>query len=137
MLLQGVPPFLRPHVWMHGSGAAIKRASLGREHFDGSTVAALSCADQRHIKQIDLDVGRTFPEHPFFRKEEGLAKLRTVLIAYAGHNPDIGYCQSMNYIAGLLILVMDRDPEDAFWVLVTLLDGVLDLLLDLLGQMHF
>lgn len=36
--------------------------------------------------------------------------------------PQVGYCQGLNYLAGMLLLVMQRDEERAFWVLVSLLD---------------
>lgn len=120
---QGVPAYLRHKVWFDNSGAAAKRAAHGHKHFEECVRAALSSPNQSHVRQIDLDVGRTYPEHPFFRGEEGLGKLRTVLLAYAGHNPEVGYCQSMNYVAGLLLLVLDRDPEDSFWVLAALVEG--------------
>ena len=38
------------------------------------------------------------------------------------HKPTVGYCQSMNYITGMLLLVLDKCEEDAFWVLVALID---------------
>jgi hypothetical protein len=43
--------------------------------------------------QIELDLPRTFPRHAWLAGEEGQAALRAVLTAYAGHNPDVGYCQ--------------------------------------------
>jgi TBC1 domain family member 2A len=73
------------------------------------------------MKQIDLDVSRTYPEHPYFGEPRGQDCLRQVLRAYAAHEPEIGYCQSMNYVAGVVLLVMERNPQDAFWVLVALL----------------
>ena len=54
--------------------------------------------------------------------EEGQAALGRVLLAFSVHKPDIGYCQSMNYIAALLLLAMEEDEEAAFWVLVSLID---------------
>lgn len=46
----------------------------------------------QHV-QIELDLPRTFPRHPWLSGQEGQEALRAVLTAYAGHNPDVGYCQ--------------------------------------------
>lgn len=46
-----------------------------------------------------------------------LQSLRRVLQAFAIHNPSIGYCQSLNFIAGLLLLFLDEDEEKAFVLL--------------------
>ena len=55
--------------------------------------------------QIELDLSRTFPTHELFAPgERGLAELRTVLLAYAIHNPTIGYCQGMSYLAATLLI---------------------------------
>jgi len=51
----------------------------------------------------------------------GQSALRNVLRAYAVHDPDVGYCQGMAFVAGLLVIVMKE--EDAFFTLVGLLDS--------------
>ncbi|KAF7192293.1 GTPase-activating protein gyp3 [Pseudocercospora fuligena] len=38
-----------------------------------------------------------------------IQKLRRVLQCFAVHNPQIGYCQSLNFIAGLLLLFLDEN----------------------------
>lgn len=43
--------------------------------------------------------------------------LRRVLQAFAIHNPSIGYCQSLNFLAGLLLLFLNEDEEKAFILL--------------------
>ena len=53
----------------------------------------------------------TEPETPMVQS------LRRVLQAFAVHNPHIGYCQSLNFIAGLLLLFLDEDEEKAFVLL--------------------
>jgi hypothetical protein len=63
---------------------------------------------------------RTFPDHDFFRSGEGLSCLCRVLSAYAIHNPDVAYCQSVNFIAGTVLLYLQE--EDGFWLLATVLD---------------
>jgi hypothetical protein len=70
---------------------------------------------------LALDLDRTFPGHPLLDKHseggrEGLAALHRVLNSYALYNPEVGYCQSMNFIVGIL-LIMDVGEEDAFWII--------------------
>lgn len=46
----------------------------------------------------------------------GQASLRRVLKAYSMYDKNVGYCQGMNFIAGMFITVMKE--QDAFWMLV-------------------
>lgn len=39
------------------------------------------------------------------------------------HKPQIGYCQSLNFVAGTMLLFMEEG--DAFWLLVTMVDTLL------------
>ena len=52
-----------------------------------------------------------------------ISALRRVLLAYAIRNPEIGYCQSMNFIAALLLYHLSE--ENTFWVLASLLEDIL------------
>lgn len=45
-----------------------------------------------------------------------IGSLRRVLYAFALYNPRIGYCQSLNFLAGLLLLFVESE-EHAFWLL--------------------
>lgn len=45
-----------------------------------------------------------------------ISSLRRVLHAFALYNPRIGYCQSLNFLAGLLLLFVESE-EHAFWLL--------------------
>ncbi|KAI0192463.1 RabGAP/TBC [Astrocystis sublimbata] len=45
-----------------------------------------------------------------------ISSLRRVLHAFAIYNPRIGYCQSLNFLAGLLLLFVETE-ENAFWLL--------------------
>jgi hypothetical protein len=51
-----------------------------------------------------------------------LRSLRNVLVAYAMRNKEVGYCQSMNFIAALLLLHMSE--ERAFWVLAVMIEDI-------------
>jgi len=46
----------------------------------------------------------------------GQAALRRVLRAYSYHDPDVGYCQGMNFVAGMFLTQLSE--EEAFWLLV-------------------
>ena len=44
--------------------------------------------------------------------------MRQVLQVFCLHNPTIGYCQGMNFIVAVALLLLDA--EDAFWLLVAI-----------------
>ena len=58
---------------------------------------------------MELDLGRTFPEHDYFRSDEGQASLRRLLLAHATRNPAIGYTQSLNFIGAFLLLNVPQE----------------------------
>ncbi|XP_041113657.1 USP6 N-terminal-like protein isoform X3 [Polyodon spathula] len=75
------------------------------------------------IRQIDLDVNRTYRDHIMFRDRYDVKQqaLFHVLTAYSMYNTEVGYCQGMSQITALLLIYMNE--EDAFWALVKLLSG--------------
>uniref|UniRef100_A0A671N3P8 USP6 N-terminal-like protein n=1 Tax=Sinocyclocheilus anshuiensis TaxID=1608454 RepID=A0A671N3P8_9TELE len=75
------------------------------------------------IRQIDLDVNRTYRDHIMFmhRYDVKQQDLFHVLTAYSVYNAEVGYCQGMSQITALLLIYMNE--EDAFWALVKLLSG--------------
>jgi hypothetical protein len=74
-----------------------------------------------------LDLHRTFPQHPFFAPSDapdsGRQKMQRILTAYSWRNPHVSYCQSLNYIVG--ILLMHFTEEQSFWMLVSILEELL------------
>ncbi|XP_060759004.1 USP6 N-terminal-like protein isoform X2 [Neoarius graeffei] len=75
------------------------------------------------IRQIDLDVNRTYRDHIMFMRRYDVKQqdLFHVLTAYSMYNREVGYCQGMSQITALLLIYMTE--EDAFWALVGLLSG--------------
>ncbi|XP_041452882.1 USP6 N-terminal-like protein isoform X3 [Lytechinus variegatus] len=73
------------------------------------------------IRQIDLDVNRTFRNHIMFRDRYGIKQqaLFHILAAYSMYNTEVGYCQGMSQIAALLLMYLNE--EEAFWALLILL----------------
>ena len=70
---------------------------------------------------ICKDVDRTFPTHPFFKDPHNQIALRNVLYLYSLHNPKVGYCQSMNFLAGIM-LVVGMNVMQAFFTLDRIID---------------
>lgn len=123
LIRKGIPPVLRPKVWFSLSGAAKKKSTVPESYYNDLTKAVEGKVTPA-TKQIDHDLPRTFPGHPWLDTPEGHATLRRVLVGYSFRDSDVGYCQGLNYVAALLLLVM-KTEEDAFWMLAVLLENVL------------
>ncbi|CAM8948622.1 hypothetical protein QQ045_016913 [Rhodiola kirilowii] len=123
LIRKGIPPVLRPKVWFSLSGAAKKKSTVPETYYDDLTQAVEGKVTPA-TKQIDHDLPRTFPGHPWLDTPEGHSALRRVLVGYSFRDSDVGYCQGLNYVAALLLLVM-KTEEEAFWMLAVLLENVL------------
>lgn len=123
LVRKGIPPVLRPKVWFSLSGAAKKKSTAPDSYYSDLTKAVEGKVTPA-TRQIDHDLPRTFPGHPWLDTPEGHAALRRVLVGYSFRDSDVGYCQGLNYVAALLLLVM-KTEEDAFWMLAVLLENVL------------
>ena len=146
MVRGGIPTELRPRVWLYLAGATAKRSTMD----DGYYARLLETVDRREadarreaeeqaqhkkaapselieqVEQINKDLGRTFPSHAYISTPEGQAQLRRLLRAYCvGRNPRTGYCQGMNFLAGMLLCVMEHREEDAFWMFVMMIERLL------------
>jgi hypothetical protein len=80
-------------------------------------VAQEASVPEALVSQIAHDVPRTFPNVPEFQLADGPARLRRVLVAFAARDTQVGYCQSLNFIAGVFLTVL-QDEELSFWSLV-------------------
>ncbi|XP_023160058.1 USP6 N-terminal-like protein isoform X1 [Drosophila hydei] len=72
-------------------------------------------------RQIDADVNRQFRDNLAYRERYSVKQcsLFNVLNAYSIYNSELGYCQGMACVAGVLLLYMQE--EEAFWALNTLI----------------
>ena len=127
---RGISPGLRGEAWFFyskGNEFLKNRPEYYSELVLKCQTAALLNKDK---EAIERDLHRTFPENLHFKphgaSQEGqvssppaetpiISALRRLLSAFAIHNPAVGYCQSLNFIAGLLLLFLPE--EKAFWML--------------------
>ncbi|KAM7361277.1 PTB_TBC1D1_like and TBC domain-containing protein plx isoform 5-T5 [Cochliomyia hominivorax] len=70
-----------------------------------------------HQHAIFIDLGRTFPNHKFYKDPLGLGQLSlfNLLKAYSILDPELGYCQGLGFICGILLLHCEE--ADAFQLL--------------------
>ncbi|KAI3508628.1 hypothetical protein L1887_23637 [Cichorium endivia] len=136
----GVPMALRGELWQAFVGVKARRIEnyyqnllnpdtknddntehqiLEEENASETSIVKSVCIPEKWKGQIEKDLPRTFPGHPAL-DDDGRNALRRLLTAYARHNPSVGYCQAMNFFAGLLLLLMPE--ENAFWALMGILD---------------
>ncbi|VDP80055.1 unnamed protein product [Echinostoma caproni] len=121
----GLPKFVRRRVW-----SALAERQLATQHVDWDHVVHLAFSDDYQNteddslgSQIVKDLHRTGCNE--FGSDEDRAALKRVLLAYARWNKRVGYCQGFNMIAAAILDVMDRDEQEAFKVMVYLIDYVL------------
>ncbi|XP_008585219.1 PREDICTED: USP6 N-terminal-like protein, partial [Galeopterus variegatus] len=119
-IYKGIPLQLRGEVWALLLEIP-KMKEETRDLYSKLKHRARGCSPD--IRQIDLDVNRTFRDHIMFRDRYGVKQqsLFHVLAAYSIYNTEVGYCQGMSQITALLLMYMNE--EDAFWALVKLFSG--------------
>uniref|UniRef100_A0A7E4V228 PH domain-containing protein n=1 Tax=Panagrellus redivivus TaxID=6233 RepID=A0A7E4V228_PANRE len=128
----GIPRSLRSKVWrvLINQQIADVKSKFGNYYYRNLCQSHGSAAEKHYInvhqKQINLDLLRTMPNNIHFMSAtcQGVTSLQAILRAYCLHNPTIGYCQGMNFIAATVLLFVS--PEDAFWFLVAITERYFD-----------
>ncbi|CAF0741810.1 unnamed protein product [Rotaria sordida] len=123
LVRQGIPNHLRSEVWHIFIQKQINhiRKEKGLSYYQ-SLCHLLPNSDlhNKFEKQIALDLYRTMPSNIRFanKDSDGIRYLRQVLQVFCLHNSTIGYCQGMNFIVAVALLLLE--PEDAFWLLIAI-----------------
>jgi len=119
LLRHGIPSKYRGRLWLDFTGVAASTVRVAGAY--GRILRANHGKLSEAIEQIEKDVKRTFPQDVYDANFQGA--LRRVLVAYSWRNPAVGYTQSMNFVAGTLLIFLDE--EDAFWMLVHIVEVLL------------
>eukprot|EP01121_Diplochlamys_sp_Union-15-3_P000967 TRINITY_DN10810_c0_g1_i1.p1 TRINITY_DN10810_c0_g1~~TRINITY_DN10810_c0_g1_i1.p1 ORF type:complete len:305 (-),score=37.01 TRINITY_DN10810_c0_g1_i1:58-972(-) len=101
----------RAQKWLHFSGASF----LILKNSGVYNTLVNNPGNPATISKISLDLARTYTTFTETKK----TGLFNVLRAYAALYPEIGYCQGMNFIAG--VLVNNLSEMEAFWVFVQMM----------------
>ncbi|GIX85052.1 USP6 N-terminal-like protein [Caerostris extrusa] len=117
-IYKGIPNAVRGEVWCRVLDVNQIKQEQDGKYVEMREKAKLLSPD---IRQIDLDVNRTYRNHIMFRERYSVKQqaLFNVLAAYSIYNMEIGYCQGMSQIAALLLMYMNE--EESFWALSRLM----------------
>nr|XP_006129592.1 TBC1 domain family member 1 isoform X4 [Pelodiscus sinensis] len=115
---QGVPRHHRGEIWKFlAEQYQLKHQFPSKQQPKDTPYKELlkQLTSQQHAILIDL--GRTFPTHPYFSAQLGTGQLSlyNILKAYSLLDQEVGYCQGLSFVAGVLLLHMTE--EDAFKML--------------------
>ncbi|XP_002925815.2 TBC1 domain family member 1 isoform X4 [Ailuropoda melanoleuca] len=112
---QGVPRHLRGEIWKFlAEQYRLQHQFPSKQQPKDTPYKELlkRLTSQQHAILIDL--GRTFPTHPYFSAQLGAGQLSlyNILKAYSLLDQEVGYCQGLSFVAGILLLHMGE--EEAF-----------------------
>ncbi|KAI6651616.1 Ecotropic viral integration site 5 isoform X2 [Oopsacas minuta] len=113
LVRKGIPIHLRPVVWKNLVQTDTKILT--------QSYPSLINSETPFEKQIIRDSTRTFPTHEMFQSpdSDGVESLRNLMHAYAVYDKEVGYCQGLGFVAGLLLMIMPE--EEAFCVFIQIL----------------
>uniref|UniRef100_A0A8C5TJW6 TBC1 domain family member 2 n=1 Tax=Malurus cyaneus samueli TaxID=2593467 RepID=A0A8C5TJW6_9PASS len=122
LIRSGIPVEHRQRVWRW---MVSRHCSLIPGHYQRLLEQSRS-TEHPACRQIELDLPRTLTNNKHFSSPTSqlIPKLRRVLLAFSWHNPAIGYCQGLNRLAAVALLVLE-DEESAFWCLVHIVENLM------------
>ncbi|XP_071847402.1 TBC1 domain family member 4-like isoform X2 [Apostichopus japonicus] len=125
LLKQGIPRYRAGEVWkflrshMERRQACMLQPCPEYEHYS-DLIKHLTT----HQHAILIDLGRTYPKHPYFCHPLGRGQLSlfNILKGYSLLDADVGYCQGLSFVAGFLLMHMEE--QEAFDMLVFMMYGL-------------
>jgi TBC1 domain-containing protein 4 len=105
----GVPKGKRGEVWQFlAEQFCLKQPPIDIQDFPNYNTSYELLLKQLTSQQhaILIDLGRTFPSHPYFSSPLGPGQLAlfNLLKAYSLLDHEVGYCQGLSFVAGVLLL---------------------------------
>lgn len=105
----GVPRNKRGEIWMYlANQNTLNTAPVDVKNFPNykTPYSTLLKGLTEHQHAIFIDLGRTFPNHRYYKQSMGIGQLAlfNLLKAYSILDPELGYCQGLGFICGVLLL---------------------------------
>ena len=117
MMRCGLPSCYRPTVWLKYLNL-IERMEKSQGIYQ-QTSKLTEVVDKSFLTTIHKDVPRTFPNHKSLKRDQ----LERVLAAFTASHPDLGYTQSINFIAAILLIMIGEEPT--FFLLSAIIEDYL------------
>jgi hypothetical protein len=114
--INNIPKSLRSLIWIIISDT-IPLERNDKEYNDLINLKIDSTAKE----QIEKDINRTFKET---KTENEINKLNNILYAFTASSNNLGYCQGMNFIAGLLLKITNFDIIDTYYLFCFVLNKI-------------
>lgn len=119
-LQQGIPNQIRSTIWrksfLLNSSSIPQTSVLVYKNFQHSYNVETS-------HQISKDLNRTFPAVEFFKSEETIKNLSTILNVYANYDVELGYCQGLLFLVGVLYYQFHGNSEMTFHALINIMES--------------
>lgn len=116
----GVPRLIRGEVWKMLS----KQYNKSHQVFDHGEFPNYDVPYNEILKNLTehqhaifMDIGRTFPNHEYYKAPFGMGQLSlfNILKAYSILDTELGYCQGLAFICGVLLLHVSLSPTRFFF----------------------
>ncbi|XP_031693434.1 TBC1 domain family member 2A isoform X3 [Oncorhynchus kisutch] len=127
LLRKGVPYHYRRRVWRWIVWSRTRSLRERQPHWYQQICFRSQAASAHRVSQqiwLDLETTLTGNRHFSFPAKRAVRQLHRILLAFSCHNRSVGYCQGLNRLAAMALLVLQSE-EDAFWCLVAIVETIM------------
>ena len=129
IIVKGIPKNMRSSCWNRLSNWHLELEKfdeipdVSRYNYRKMSQESNESKDCQIVRDIEQDIHRTFPNLSFFQNETGRKKLFNLLKVYAMVDQEVGYCQGIAFVAGVLLMHSTTGEFEAFQHLLKLMYG--------------